>query len=179
MASIGKAMITPKKLKIGIVLWFMKNVLDIGVDLLFLQCLLSQLHDSQLHRTRRLNGFTFANDKQGSTMKFGDFHHAVSPQSSVPLLDVNRGNAAIREEVLEAIARVVDSGRFLHGPEVGELECAMAGISQTKHAIACASGSDALLLALMALDIGPGDEVILCHSLLRQSLGGQNCFCRY
>jgi len=79
----------------------------------------------------------------------------------VPLLDVNRGNSAIREEVIAAISRVVDSGRFLHGPEVGELECTMAGVSQTKHAISCASGSDALLLALMALEIGPGDEVIL------------------
>jgi len=79
----------------------------------------------------------------------------------VPLLDVNRGNTAIREEVLAAITGVVDSGRFLHGPEVGELECTMAGVSQTKHAISCASGSDALLLALMAMEIGPGDEVIL------------------
>jgi len=85
----------------------------------------------------------------------------VQNTNSVPLLDVNRGNAAIRDEVMEAIARVVDSGKFLHGPAVGELECAVAGVCQTKHAIGCASGSDALLLALMALDIGPGDEVIL------------------
>ncbi len=79
----------------------------------------------------------------------------------VPLLDVNRGNSEVRAEVLEAIAKVVDSGRFLHGPEVGELECEVAGITQSKHAIGCASGSDALLLALMALGVGPGDEVIL------------------
>ena len=79
----------------------------------------------------------------------------------VPLLDVNRGNSLIREEIIAAITQVVDSGRFLHGPEVGELECAMAGVAKTKHAIGCASGSDALLLALMALEIGPGDEVIL------------------
>ncbi len=82
-------------------------------------------------------------------------------RNSVPLLDVNRGNATVRDEVMEAIAKVVDSGKFLHGPSVGELECTVAGICQTKHAIGCASGSDALLLALMALDIGPGDEVIL------------------
>ena len=42
--------------------------------------------------------------------------------SSVPLLDVNRGNAMLRGEILEAIARVVDSGRFLHGPDVSRLE---------------------------------------------------------
>ncbi len=85
----------------------------------------------------------------------------LQTMNSVPLLDVNRGNAAVRDDVLEAIARVVDSGKFLHGPAVGELECAVAGVCQTKHAIGCASGSDALLLALMALDIGPGDEVIV------------------
>ena len=82
-------------------------------------------------------------------------------KSSVPLLDVNRGNATLREEILESIAQVVDSGRFLHGPQVGELECTIAGLCQTNQAIACASGSDALLLALMALDIQSGDEVIL------------------
>jgi dTDP-4-amino-4,6-dideoxygalactose transaminase len=77
------------------------------------------------------------------------------------MLDVNRGNAVLRESILEAVTRVVDSGRFLHGPEVGQLECDVAGVCQTKHAIGCASGSDALLLALMALGIGPGDEVIV------------------
>jgi len=82
-------------------------------------------------------------------------------KSSVPLLDVNRGNSLLREEILASIAEVVDSGRFLHGPQVGELECTVAGLCQTKQAIACASGSDALLLALMALDIQSGDEVIL------------------
>ncbi len=85
----------------------------------------------------------------------------TNPTNSVPLLDVNRGNRAVRDEILEAIVKVVDSGKFLYGPAVGELECAVAGVCQTKHAIGCASGSDALLLALMALDIGPGDEVIL------------------
>jgi dTDP-4-amino-4,6-dideoxygalactose transaminase len=81
--------------------------------------------------------------------------------TSVPLLDVNRGNHSLRNAILESIAEVVDSGRFLHGPQVGELECTVAGICQTKQAIACASGSDALLLALMALDIQQGDEVIV------------------
>jgi len=82
-------------------------------------------------------------------------------RNSVPLLDVNRGNALLRDEIMASIATVVDSGRFLHGPQVGELECTVAGLCKTKQAIACASGSDALLLALMALDIQAGDEVIL------------------
>ena len=81
--------------------------------------------------------------------------------SPVPLLDVNRGNRALRAQILDSIAEVVDSGRFLHGPQVGELECTVAGICQTSDAIACASGSDALLLALMALEIQAGDEVIV------------------
>lgn len=80
---------------------------------------------------------------------------------AVPLLDVNRGNRSLRDEILQSIAEVVDSGRFLHGPQVGELECTVAGICETPHAISCASGSDALLLALMALDIQQGDEVIV------------------
>jgi dTDP-4-amino-4,6-dideoxygalactose transaminase len=62
---------------------------------------------------------------------------------------------------MEAIESVVTSGRFLHGPDVGELECKVAGVCETKHAIGCASGSDALLLALMSIDIQPGDEVIV------------------
>lgn len=79
----------------------------------------------------------------------------------VPLLDVNRGNDALREEVLAAIAKVCDSGRFLHGPDCGELEEAVAELCGAAHGVGCASGSDALLLALMALGIGPGDEVIV------------------
>ncbi len=80
---------------------------------------------------------------------------------SVPLLDVNRGNEPLNREILEAISRVCESGRFLHGPDVRALEESIAQVCQTRHAIGCASGSDALLLSLMALDIGPGDEVIV------------------
>lgn len=81
--------------------------------------------------------------------------------SAVPLLDVNRGNAMLRGEILEAITRVVDSGRFLHGPDVSRLEESIAAICDSRYAISCASGSDALLLALMAHEVGPGDEVIV------------------
>ena len=79
----------------------------------------------------------------------------------VPLLDVGRGIEPLKAELLAAIGRVLDSGRFLHGPEVGQLEQGIARVCGTEHAVACASGSDALLLALMALDIGEGDEVIV------------------
>ncbi|MFM7515911.1 MAG: DegT/DnrJ/EryC1/StrS family aminotransferase, partial [Pirellula sp.] len=79
----------------------------------------------------------------------------------VPMLDVGRGNQPLKQEFIDALERVIDSGRFLHGPEVTDLESTVATLCQTKHAIGCASGSDALLLALMALDIEPGDEVIV------------------
>ena len=79
---------------------------------------------------------------------------------TVPLLDVPRGNAPLRDEILAAITIVVDSGRFLFGPDVQKLEAECARRSGTKHGVGCASGSDALLLSLMALDIKPGDEVI-------------------
>lgn len=87
----------------------------------------------------------------------------ISPSTSspVPLLDVSRGNQPIRDEILQAIAEVYDSGRFLHGPQVEQLENEVAHLCHSNHAVGCASGSDALLLALMALDIEPGDEVIL------------------
>ncbi len=84
-----------------------------------------------------------------------------STPTSVPLLDVGRGNGPLRDEILAAISRVCDSGRFLFGPDVKQLEESVAALSGAKHAIGCASGSDALLLALMATDIGPGDEVIV------------------
>jgi len=79
----------------------------------------------------------------------------------VPLLDINRGNAAQRDEILAAVTRVIDSGRFLFGPDVAALEKSIAELCHAEHAVACASGSDALLLALLALDVGEGDEVIV------------------
>ncbi len=65
------------------------------------------------------------------------------------------------EEILAAVEAVCASGQYILGPEVAQLEERLAGYCGTKHAIACASGSDALLLALMACDIGPSDEVIV------------------
>lgn len=85
----------------------------------------------------------------------------AGPTTTVPLLDVNRDNKPHRDEFVEAITAVIDSGRFLFGPDVTELENEIAAYSQVENAIGCASGSDALLLALMALDIKAGDEVIV------------------
>ena len=81
--------------------------------------------------------------------------------ASVPLLDVQRQYQELREQFMAAIGRVCDSGRFVLGPDCEELEKSSGRYCHSEHAVACASGSDALLLALMALDIGPGDEVML------------------
>jgi dTDP-4-amino-4,6-dideoxygalactose transaminase len=78
----------------------------------------------------------------------------------VPLLDLLPQYASIRDEVRAAIDRVCDPQRFILGPEVERLERALASAIGVRHAVAVSSGTDALLLALMALGIGRGDEVI-------------------
>ena len=90
-----------------------------------------------------------------------DSPEAGSFLPAVGLLALDRQYAVLREEIRAAIDRVCDSGRFVLGPDVSDLEAELARALGVPHAISCASGSDALLLALMALDIAPGDEVIL------------------
>jgi len=79
---------------------------------------------------------------------------------NVPLLDLVAQYQAIKEEVLPALMRVVERQHFILGEEVGALEQAIAALSGTRFGIGCASGTDALLLPLRALDLRPGDEVI-------------------
>src|SRR5438552_18843579 len=78
----------------------------------------------------------------------------------VPLLDLRAQHATIRDEVVAAMMEVVDSQLFILGAPVEKLEREVAALSHTKYAIGCASGTDALLLALRALDVGRGDEVV-------------------
>lgn len=80
---------------------------------------------------------------------------------AVPLLDVSRDNKPLRDQLIEAFTAVLDSGQYIGGPDCQLLEQLMAQHCGTKFAVGCASGSDALLLALMAAGIGPGDEVIV------------------
>ena len=89
----------------------------------------------------------------------------VPPRSdllpAVPLLALDRQHATLDGEIRAAIGRVLESGRFVLGPDVAALEEELARALGVPHVISCASGSDALLLALMALGVGPGDEVIV------------------
>jgi dTDP-4-amino-4,6-dideoxygalactose transaminase len=78
----------------------------------------------------------------------------------VPLLDLAAQNGPLRQLFLDAMARVVDHGLFIMGPEVATLERAMAARLGVKAVVGMSSGTDALLAALMALDVGAGDEVV-------------------
>src|SRR5258705_11433227 len=78
----------------------------------------------------------------------------------VPLLDLQAQYRPLRSKILAAIERVCDSQRFIMGPEITALEQEMAAMLGIRHAVAVSSGTDALLLALMTLDIKAGDEVV-------------------
>ena len=80
--------------------------------------------------------------------------------STVPLLDVNAQNLPLESELTAAFRRVLHSGTFILGPEVEAFEREVASMLGVRHAIGVSSGTDAILLALMALDIKPGDEVL-------------------
>jgi len=79
---------------------------------------------------------------------------------TIPLLDLSLQYDSLREELCAAVSRVADSQRFIGGDEVSSFEAEIAQLVGTQAAVGCASGSDALLLALWALGIGAGDEVI-------------------
>ena len=78
----------------------------------------------------------------------------------VPLLDLQAQHDTIRDEVVASLMQVVDDQKFILGEPVEQLERLVADLSHTSHAIGCANGTDAILLAMRALDIGRGDEVI-------------------
>src|SRR5579872_3617967 len=83
-----------------------------------------------------------------------------APAMQVPLLDLKSQYQPLEAQIQAVIQKVCASQWFILGPAVKELEASIAAYSQCRHGIGVSSGTDALLLALMALQIGPGDEVI-------------------
>ena len=79
---------------------------------------------------------------------------------SLPFIDLKAQYAALKTTIDARIQRVLDHGQYIMGPEVQELETALAAYAGTRHCITVASGTEALLIALMTLDLQPGDEVI-------------------
>ena len=78
----------------------------------------------------------------------------------VPLLDLRPPLEELRDEILEAVTQVIDSTRYIMGPEIDSLEKEISAYCGTNDAVGVSSGTDALLLALMVLDVGPGDLVL-------------------
>jgi dTDP-4-amino-4,6-dideoxygalactose transaminase len=85
---------------------------------------------------------------------------AVKRPATVPLLDLTRYDDGLKREIASSVEDVFASGRFILGPANGSFEKAFADLVGARHALGVSSGTDALLVALMALGIGPGDEVV-------------------
>ena len=83
-----------------------------------------------------------------------------TPLQSVPFIDIGAQRRRLGKSIDEAVARVLAHCQFINGPEVTELEARLAEFSGAKHVVSCASGTDALLMVLMAKNIGRGDAVI-------------------
>jgi len=86
--------------------------------------------------------------------------HARLDAAPIPFIDVAAQRRRLGDCIDTAVARVLDHCQFILGPEVRELEAALAAFCGARHAVTCASGTDALLMVLMAKGIGPGDAVI-------------------
>jgi dTDP-4-amino-4,6-dideoxygalactose transaminase len=96
---------------------------------------------------------------------------ASTTRMSVPFVDIAGQHAAIKGELLEAMGRVIDSGMFVLGDEVVELERQFAALCGVRFAVGVNSGTDALIFALRALGVGPGDEVITAANSFIASAG--------
>ncbi|MDZ7631034.1 MAG: DegT/DnrJ/EryC1/StrS family aminotransferase [Gemmatimonadaceae bacterium] len=81
-------------------------------------------------------------------------------QTPVPLLDLKAQHATIKGEVAALVHDIIEEQAFILGPIVGRFECEVAGLSKTRFAVGCANGTDAILIAMRALDIGRDDEVV-------------------
>ena len=116
-----------------------------------------------------LPGDTIIWTEDGAFKPLGDIaavgdHHVVqealsNKENSVPFIDLSAQQRVIRPALQKNIHTVLRHGKYIMGPEVKELEERLAAFVGVKHCIGCASGTDALLMALMAMDVGPGDAI--------------------
>src|ERR1700756_4182945 len=107
-------------------------------------------------RRARAHGASSAKARVNRTMN----QHARVDGSPIPFIDVAPQRRRLGRAIDDAVARVLTHCQFIQGPEVRALEAELAAFCGARHAIGCASGTDALLLVLMAWEIGPGDAVI-------------------
>src|SRR5260370_42227061 len=96
----------------------------------------------------------------------------MAPAPPIPMLDLTRSDETLKREIARAVAEIFATGRFILGPAVEVFEKAFAREVGADHAIAVSSGTDAVLVSLMALGIGPGDEVITSPFTFFASAGG-------
>ena len=80
--------------------------------------------------------------------------------SGIPFIDLEAQQARLRDQIDAAIARVLDHGRYILGPEVGLFEQELAAFTGAGHVVSCANGTDALMLVHLAEEIGPGDAIL-------------------
>ncbi len=90
-----------------------------------------------------------------------DTHPTAGARIEVNFIDLAAQRSRLGDRLGTAVARVMEHGRFIHGPEVGELEEQLCRFAGVRHTIGCGNGTDALVLALMALEIGEGDAVLV------------------
>src|SRR5580698_4374829 len=80
---------------------------------------------------------------------------------SIPFIDIGAQRRRLGRAIDDAASRVLSHCQFVNGPEVGQLESLLAEFCGVRHVVSCASGTDALLMTLMAWDVGPGDAVLV------------------
>lgn len=109
---------------------------------------------------RPVKRITYSKEHDADAITPAEYLELPADKPPMPFIDLERQQHRLRAGLERAIHRVLHHGQYILGPEIDELESALARYVQVRHAITVASGTDALLIALMALDVGPGDEVI-------------------
>ena len=109
----------------------------------------------------------------------------IVADKKIQFIDLEAQQSQIRERINERINRLLDHGKYIMGPEVQELEEALEKYFGAKHCVSCTSGTDALLMGLMAYDVGPGGAIFttpftfIATTEVITLFGRHFCVCRY